>query len=73
MLVICNDDLVDPRLHKVGADTLARAVALTPDEGAMLRDIGVELLYGLQPFLCRTIAPVLAPTMSRSVSRTASS
>ena len=73
MLVICNDDLVDRRLHKVGADTLARAVALTPGEGAMLRAISVELLHRLQPFLCRAIAPVLAATTSRPVARSASS
>jgi len=58
VFVIGNDDLVDRRLLKVGADALARAVALTLDEGAMPLDIGVELLYGLQQFPCRAIARV---------------
>jgi hypothetical protein len=50
--------LVNRGLHKVDADTLARAVALALDEGAMPLEIGAELLYGLQRFPCRAITRV---------------
>ena len=58
MPVIGHDDLVACGLHKVGANALARAVALTLGAGAMPLDISVKLLCGLQQFPCRAIARV---------------